>query len=165
MRVAARRVSCPGWSAIAAAHRDASAATAARSSSPPSTRKANGMAASHSCAYMVGLLVLPTQHASAGVCFEVSHRRADPRRHLGGWRLEHDACGEVPALAEVLLERRYRVQSIGRGKRVASVLDRADPVDAVAADRARMVGVAQQIPASVADHDRPRVDLRFPFTA
>ena len=54
------RWSCQGWSARAAAKREANVATAARSSCPPSTRKANGTLASHSCAYIAGLLVLPT---------------------------------------------------------------------------------------------------------
>jgi len=44
---------------MAAAKRAASAAVAARSSGPPSTRNANGTLASHSCAYIAGLLVLP----------------------------------------------------------------------------------------------------------
>ena len=44
----------------AAAKRAASARPRRRSSGPPSTRKANGTLASHSCAYIAGLLVLPT---------------------------------------------------------------------------------------------------------
>ncbi len=50
----------PSCGTNAAAKRVATAATAARSSSPPWTRKANGTVANHSCAYIAGLLVLPT---------------------------------------------------------------------------------------------------------
>lgn len=49
-----------GWSARAAVKRETSVATAARSSCPPSTRKAYGTLGNHSCAYIAGLLVLPT---------------------------------------------------------------------------------------------------------
>src|SRR5258708_23446745 len=96
MRVAARQVSCPGWSAIAAAHRDASAATAARSSSPPSTRKANGMAASHSCAYMVGLLVLPTSTHPLACVSRCPIGGGGPPAPPGGGALEKHRGGGNP---------------------------------------------------------------------
>ena len=62
--------------AAAAAIRAATSATAARISGPPSTRKPTGIAASHSAAYIAGLLVVPVStHRSPSVL---------ARRPIGG---------------------------------------------------------------------------------
>ena len=72
-----RSLRLPGAAHRAAASRSATAATAARSSGPPSTWNRIGIAASHSPAYIAGLLVVPVR----------THRLPSPvrsRRPIGG---------------------------------------------------------------------------------
>ena len=59
-----------------------------------------------------------------------------------------------------------RVVQVGRSpERRPAFGDRLDPVDAVRADRASPMRVAQQVPAAIADDHRARVDLFRPLAA
>jgi len=99
--------------------------------------------------------MLPTSTHPSPDWFKPSHGRADPRRHLSQWSVEHNAGGELPPSAQVLFHCCDRVEAVGRLELVCGLLDRADPVGPVGADRVRAMGVTQEVPAPVADDDRP----------
>lgn len=81
----------------------------------------------------------------------------EERRTRHGWG--------TPPGAQVLFHCCHRVEAVGRIEPVGGLLDRADPVDPVGADRVSAMGVTQEVPAPVADDDRPGVHLGFPLVA
>ena len=133
---------------------------AARSSSPPTTVKGNGTPASHSPAYAGALLVLPTSSQPAvGQLAQVPQRGPDPVPDLAEGCVEDDVGVVLPALAEVGLQLARGVEVGGHVEGPLEQGDLGDPVDAEGAQRLGVVGEAEQVPPSVAHHDRPRVDL------
>ena len=88
-------------------------------------------------------------------------RQAGPDR--GQRCVDDDVHLVLPADGEVRLEQRHRVEVVGRSEGVVEHLDPADPVDPVGPQGVRLVRVAQEVPATVPDDERPRVDLRDPL--
>lgn len=105
------------------------------------------------------------EHAPLSRWFKSPHRRPDPWRHLSQWSVEHYPGGELPPGAQVLFHRCHRVEAIGRIEPVGGLLNRADPVDPIGADRVSAMGVTQEVPAPVADDDRPGIHLGLPLVA
>src|SRR5271169_5216988 len=107
------------------------------------------------------------QDASLAVAgaLETAHRRPDIPADLIVWSIEHDLGLELPAGSQVLLQQVHVVQILGRTEPLAASGDRLDPVNTVGADRTGAMRVAQQIPAAMAYHDSPRVDVLLPLPA
>ncbi len=72
---------------------------------------------------------------------------------------------ELPPHGEVLLEVPHRVQP---GRRLEPLVEhrrRGDPVEPVRAAGVEVLPTAQQVPAAVPDHHRPRLDVGLPLPA
>src|SRR5579864_6235336 len=95
------------------------------------------------------------QHASGAVvaAAEAAHRRPDIPGDLIAGSIEHDLGLELPSSPQVLLQQVYVVQVRRYAELLAARGDRLNPVDAVGADRAGAMRVAQQIPADMPDDD------------
>lgn len=105
------------------------------------------------------------EHAPVSRWFKPSHGRSDPWRHLSQRSVEHDVGGELPPGAQIPFHCCHRVEAVGRIEPVGGLLDRTDPVDPIGADRVSAMGVTQEVPAPVADDDRPGVHLGLPLVA
>jgi len=97
--------------------------------------------------------------------FQTAHWRPDIRGDRVAGSVEHDPGLEPPAGRQVPLQQFHVVQVVGCAELVVARDDRSDPVNAVGADRAGAMRVAEQVPASVPHDDRPRVNVFLPLAA
>src|ERR1039457_3673425 len=107
------------------------------------------------------------QHTSGAVAgaVEAAHRRSDVPGDLIAGSIEGDPGLELPSSPEVLLQQVCVVQVPGCAELPGASGDGLDPVDAVGADRAGAMRVAQQVPAAMPDDDGPGVNVLRPLPA
>lgn len=115
------------------------------------------MGASHSAAYMEGLLVVPVSRQRSSSSATSSPIKGLTHGLIWSSGASNRTVVENSRAAQTALQHGHQIEVVRRSERLRVGLDLADPDDAVRPDGAGFTREGQEVPPAVADEDAPRI--------